>query len=333
VRSTALLVDARFTAHVNGPGDPERVERIERLLRVAERPERDGIVRVAPRPALPEEILAVHAPEHYERVAASAGRPFTRFDPDTTACAASFDVARLAAGGVLEVVGTVLDGRAQNGVALVRPPGHHAESNAVMGFCLFNNVAIAAAWLRRRGVARVLIVDWDVHHGNGTQEIFWESPDVSFLSVHQHPLYPGTGLPTETGAGEGAGATLNVPLPAGCGDGEYVEVFERIVRPAADRFAPDFVLVSAGFDTHRDDPLGGMQVTGAGYRELTRILLEIADRHAGGSIVFVLEGGYDLDGLEEGVRAVLETLAAPTGTTVSAREVRGHETENKEEGT
>ncbi len=307
---TALLADARFGNHVNPPGEPERVERNDRALDVAARPGRDRIVRVEPRPATRDEILGAHAESHFEKVAASAGREHTRFDADTSAGPASFETAMLAAGGVLETVEAVRSGRAENGIALVRPPGHHAEADAVMGFCLFNNVAVAAAKLCANG-QRVAFVDWDVHHGNGTQQIFVRDPDVLFVSLHQHPLYPGSGLASEKGEGSGAGATINVPMPAGCGDDEYLLAFDEVVLPALRRFAPDFVLVSAGFDSHRDDPLGEMFVTGAGYARMTRALMAAAETTARGRIVFVLEGGYDLDGLEEGVRAVLDALASP----------------------
>ena len=307
MKRTALLVDARYAEHECTLGALERPERILRLLPVGEDPRREGILRIPARPATREELTAVHLESHYERVAASAGREWTRFETDTSAGPATFETARLAAGGVLAVAEAVNAGEADNGLALVRPPGHHAESNSAMGFCFFNNVAVAAAALRRSG-RRVAIVDWDVHHGNGTQEIFWRDDDVLFVSVHQHPLYPGTGLADERGEGPGEGTTLNVPLAAGAGDEEYAAVFERTVLPALDRFAPDFLLVSAGFDIHGNDPLGGMRVTGAGFALLTRRLLDAAATSAGGRLVVALEGGYDLDALEEGVRAVLDAL-------------------------
>jgi acetoin utilization deacetylase AcuC-like enzyme len=307
MKRTALLVDARYAAHPCPPGEPEREERILRLLKIGEDPRRTDVIRVEPRPATREEIVAVHDEAHYERIAATKGRDFTRFEYDTTAGPESFETARLAAGGALAVVEAVASGAADNGLALVRPPGHHAESNRAMGFCLFNNVAIAAAALRRAG-RRVAIVDWDVHHGNGTQEIFRRDPDVLFVSIHQHPLYPGTGMTDERGEGPGEGFTLNVPLPPGGDDEVYAEVLERFVRPALAEYRPDFLLVSAGFDIHHDDPLGGMLVTGAGFARLTRRLMDAAAATAGGRLVAVLEGGYDLDGLEEGARAVLDAL-------------------------
>ena len=208
----------------------------------------------------------------------------------------------------------IKSGRADNGLALVRPPGHHAEINRAMGFCLFNNVAVAAAHLRRQdGIERVAIVDWDVHHGNGTQDVFYSDPRVLFVSLHQHPLYPGTGMVIETGAGEGDGYTVNVPLPAGKGDADYVRAFEQIVAPATREFDPDFVLVSAGFDTDGRDPLGGMNMTAAGFAALTRILMDVARDRCGGRLAAVLEGGYSLEALEEGVGAVLWELGNEGG--------------------
>jgi acetoin utilization deacetylase AcuC-like enzyme len=308
---TALLADTRFRDHRNPVGHPERVERIDVLLELAAEAERDGVLRVAPRPASVEELYAVHAPRHVERVAASAGRELTVFDADTTAEARSYETARLAAGGVLQVIDAVVERRAANGFALVRPPGHHAESDRVMGFCLFNNVAVGAAHLRRtHGVGRVLILDWDVHHGNGTQEIFYSDADVMFVSLHQYPLYPGTGAASERGEGPGEGATLNVPMSARCGDAEYDEAMRELVLPAARRFAPEFVLVSAGFDAHRADPLADMNVTEAGFAGLARAVLELAAERCDGRLVLVLEGGYDLRALRGSAAAVLAELRA-----------------------
>jgi acetoin utilization deacetylase AcuC-like enzyme len=196
-----------------------------------------------------------------------------------------------------------------NGIALVRPPGHHALRNQAMGFCLFNTMAIGAEYLKRsHGAKKILIVDWDVHHGNGTQDAFYQDPSVLFVSSHQFPYYPGTGALTETGAGAGAGYTINVPLPAGCADLEYLQVFQDIVVPAAEKFRPEWILVSAGFDPHRRDPLGGMEVTEQGFGAMARTLLAQAGKFAEGRIAFLLEGGYDLAGLRNSVAAVLAEL-------------------------
>jgi acetoin utilization deacetylase AcuC-like enzyme len=306
---TALLADSRFRDHENPTGHPERVARIETLLALADEPGRADVLRVMPRAASVEELGTVHRPSHVERVAASAGRELTVFDADTTATALSYETARLAAGGVLEVIDAVVDRRAENGFAFVRPPGHHAESDRVMGFCLFNNVALGAAHLRRtHGAERVAVLDWDVHHGNGTQEIFWRDGSVLFVSLHQYPLYPGTGAANERGEGEGEGATLNVPLPAGGGDAEYAEAMRALVVPALRRFAPEFVLVSAGFDAHRDDPLANMSMTETGFAGLTRTMMDLAADCCDGRLVLVLEGGYALGALRRSAAAVLAEL-------------------------
>ncbi len=194
-------------------------------------------------------------------------------------------------------------------MALVRPPGHHAERAAAMGFCLFNSIAVAAAWARAQGVAKVAIVDFDVHHGNGTQAMFYDDPAVLFVSSHQYPYYPGTGAATEVGVGAGAGYTVNLPLEAGAGDADLDEAFRAVAVPVLDRFAPDLVLVSAGFDAHASDPLGGFRMTPQGFANLARLIGGVAARHAGGRLVYVTEGGYDIDGLTTSLNAVLHVVA------------------------
>src|SRR5207248_2906775 len=220
----------------------------------------------------------------------------------------SWDAARLAAGSLLAVCDAVLAGEVENGFALVRPPGHHAERDRAMGFCLFDNVAIAAAWLRRRGMRRVAIIDWDLHHGNGTQHLFESDPDVLYVSTHQYPYYPGTGAAEEVGREAGVGRTVNLPFPAGFGDREYTRACTEVVLPVCRQFAPDFVLASAGFDCDHRDPLGGMRVTPAGFAAMGRACVELAAETAGGRIAAVLEGGYDLSAIVEGVDATLAAL-------------------------
>ncbi len=303
---TGIVLDERMLAHDPGRGHPERPDR----LRVLQDHLRDAsaLVHLGARAASEEELALVHAPALIEQVAASAGRPRVVFDPDTRTSPGSWEAARLAAGGLIDLCEAVLAGEVANGVALVRPPGHHAERDRAMGFCLFNNVAIAAAYLRRRGVARVLIVDWDLHHGNGTQHLFEHDPDVLYVSTHQYPYYPGTGAVDEIGEGAGAGRTLNLPFPAGFGDREFERAFVEVIVPVCRQFAPEFVLVSAGFDCDIRDPLGGLAVTPAGIATMSRALATLADECARGRLVGVLEGGYDLDAIVEGVDALLATL-------------------------
>ena len=309
--TVALVLDPRYREHRTPSGHPERPERIAALLPLLDEVEPRGLRLVPPRLATQEEILAVHDPAYWDSIAASAKVAHTIFDPDTSAGPRSFEIALLAAGGFLALLEAIVDGRAQRGMALVRPPGHHAETNRAMGFCLFDNVAVGAAWLRRKGFAKIAIVDWDVHHGNGTQQIFWRDPSVLYVSLHQFPWYPGTGAVDETGEGEGEGATLNLPLPEGCGDDEYLAAFDQRVNPALHSFGPDFLLVSAGFDAHFRDPLGGMRVTGDGFGEMTRKLRAAADTLCGGRLALVLEGGYHLDALRESVESALDALAEP----------------------
>jgi acetoin utilization deacetylase AcuC-like enzyme len=237
-------------------------------------------------------------------------------DPDTFTSPESFAVARLAAGAAVSAVDHVLDesrraggSRGRRALALVRPPGHHAERNRAMGFCLFNNVAIAAAHARAQGLHRVAIVDYDVHHGNGTQWSFYEDPAVLFVSSHQYPYYPGTGAASDIGTGAGKGYTVNLPMAAGATDADYELVYTRIALPIVKRFSPELILISAGFDAHVDDPLGGMRVTAPYFGRLTAALTAIADECCGGRVVAVCEGGYDLGGLAHSLRAVVETLA------------------------
>jgi acetoin utilization deacetylase AcuC-like enzyme len=303
---TGIVLDERMLAHDPGHGHPERPERLRVLHHhLGDAP---GLIRIGARPASADEIALVHAPALVERVAATAGLPCVIFDPDTRTSPGSWEAARVAAGGLVELCDAVLADEVTNGVALVRPPGHHAERARAMGFCLFNNVAIAAAHLRRRGVARVLIVDWDLHHGNGTQHLFERDPDVLYVSTHQYPYYPGTGAVDEVGEGAGAGRTLNLPFPAGFGDREFERAFTEVVVPVCRQFAPEFVLVSAGFDCDIRDPLGGLAVTPAGIAAMTRALTALAEEYAQGRIVGVLEGGYDLDAIVDGVDTLLAVL-------------------------
>jgi acetoin utilization deacetylase AcuC-like enzyme len=289
-------------------------ESAKRLEAVRTGLDRDGLladlVRVEPRRAGLEWIEAVHAPDYIRTVqqdAASGARELST--GHTLICRDSFDVALRAAGGALAACDEVMGGKVGRAFCAVRPPGHHSSADVGMGFCIFNNAAIAARYLQRKhGLGRILIVDWDLHHGNGTQDIFYKDGSVFYFSTHQWPWYPWTGAAEETGAGDGAGATLNVPLPAGSGDREFMDAFKGKLVPAMNRFRPDFVLVSAGFDSRTGDPLGRFRVTDDGFRRLTGILLDIARDHASGRLVSVLEGGYSLPGLASAASAHVATL-------------------------
>jgi len=305
--STGIVLDERYMEHDTGHGHPERPERIGVLLPGL--PGRPGLVRVAPRPATGDEITLVHGEGHFERVARTRALSRFAFDPDTPVSMRSFDTACLAVGGLLTLLDEVMAGRLRNGFALVRPPGHHAEPNRAMGFCLFNNVAIGAAYLRaRHGLERILIVDWDVHHGNGTERAFVDDPGVLYVSTHRYPFYPGTGAIDDVGSGAGAGFTVNIPFPGGFGDAEYAEAFRTVIEPIAQQYAPQLVLISAGFDPHQRDPLGGMEVTEHGFAAMARSLIGIAGAVAGGRCVAVLEGGYDLHAMRDSAGVVLDEL-------------------------
>jgi len=265
---------------------------------------------LALRTAEREEILLIHTQRHYEEIEATARQERVFLDTDTVTSPASAEVARLAVGSVLGAVDAVIEGEVANAFAFVRPPGHHAKPDKAMGFCLYNNVAVAAAYAARRyGLNRVLIVDFDLHHGNGTQKAFYTSPEVLYISTHQWPHYPGTGALEETGKDAGEGYTLNLPLPAGTGDFAYTELFRRVIVPVGSEYRPELVLVSAGFDAYVHDPLGSMALTHQGYAAITREILGLAESQCGGKAVFVLEGGYHLQGLERSSLSVLEVLA------------------------
>ncbi len=302
-----IVEDPRFGDHVEPAGHPERAERLTAVTDAIDL-HRNRLKVVPARPAESAEILAIHDDAHLSTVEEAARAGAGRLDQDTYVSADSFDVAQLAAGGSVELVHRILAGELDTGFAAVRPPGHHAEADQAMGFCLFNNVAVAARSAQQAGAERIAIFDWDVHHGNGTQHSFETDPNVFYISSHQFPYYPGSGDFGEAGIGRGEGATLNLPLPAGCGDAEYLGIVQRVVAPALEAFRPELILVSAGFDAHRDDPLASMNVSGAGYGAMTRVMRELAAELCGGRLAFILEGGYALSGLREGVDALLSAL-------------------------
>jgi len=317
---TAYVYDPIYLKH-DLPSHPENARRLKRILSTLEE---EGILArlrsLEPRPATVEELQRVHTPEHIERVQRKAQTGGGYLDPDTYVCSRSFDAALMAAGGIVRAMEVVLAGEIDNAFALVRPPGHHATATRAMGFCLFNNVAVAArAALAESKVRRVFIADFDVHHGNGTQDAFASDPAVFYFSTHQYPHYPGTGHWSETGHGAGEGTVLNVPLPPGVGDAGYAQVFSELVWPLAERFRPGLILVSAGYDAHWSDPLAQMNLSLTGYAWLEQELVRMAGRLCSGRIVFTLEGGYQLDVLACGVLnafyAMLgeDTIADPFG--------------------
>jgi len=306
---TAVVVDKAYLKHQPGEAHPERPERVKVLLDLADELDRGKFYLLVPKPANRADIEATHGKEYVQLIESTATHDVFALDGDTITCRDSFSVSVLAVGGFLHLIDAIAAKEFQNGFALVRPPGHHALRNRAMGFCLFNTMAIAAEYVKRiHGAKKVLIMDWDVHHGNGTQAAFYDDPSVLFISTHQFPFYPGSGAVNEVGVDAGEGFTLNIPLPAGCADTEYWQVFQEIIVPAAERFQPDWILVSAGFDPHRRDPLGGMDVTEAGFAAMARQLLVLAAKFAGAKIAFLLEGGYDLAGLKNSVAAVLDAM-------------------------
>ena len=323
--TTAYLYSPIFLEHAEY-GHPESPERLEEIMRVLNA---TGIlsrlIAIDPVPATDAQIIAAHTREHLARVQELCARGGGHFDADTYANERSFDAARLAAGALVRAVDAVMAREVDNAFALVRPPGHHATKHRAMGFCLFNNVAIGAHHaLAAHCLDRVLIVDYDVHHGNGTQDIFYHSPRALYFSTHQYPHYPGTGNWDEIGEGEGRGYTVNVPLPPGVGDEGYQLIFDDLLFPLAERYRPQIVLASVGFDAHWRDPLAMESLSLAGYTTLARTLIEIANEMCDGRIVFALEGGYDLEVVANGVastcRALLgdEEIPDPIGATKRA---------------
>jgi len=308
----ALVFHDDCLKHDNGPGHPERPDRLLAIRRrLAERGLLDRLLLLQPDEAPLDSLALVHDRAYIEAIRRACERAPVRLDPDTGVSPGSWRAALLSAGGALQACDAVLAGKARSAFVCTRPPGHHAEAGRAMGFCLFNNIAVAARHLQRaHGLGRILIVDWDVHHGNGTQHMFESDPTVFYFSTHQFPFYPGTGSARETGSGRGAGFTLNYPMPAGSGDAEYIEVFQSVLCPEIDRVQPEAILISAGFDAHRDDPLAGMSLTEKGYAALTSILREAAGRHCDGRIISLLEGGYDLQALAASVEAHLLALGA-----------------------
>ena len=312
---TGFVYHPDYLRHDMGAYHPESPARLQAIMgRMESSDLLPRLVRIEPKTPdkdwISDWITQVHSPSYLRELGKKSpqeGR--VALDPDTSISAGSLNAAYLAVAGALAAADAVMDGAVDNAFCAVRPPGHHAESTHAMGFCLFNNVAITARYLQKRhGLERIAIVDWDVHHGNGTQRTFYEDPSVFFFSTHQFPFYPGTGRADDKGAGRGSGYTLNVPLPAGMGDSEYEKIFNTALRPALKAYHPDAIIISAGFDAHRDDPLAGMNLSTEGFVALSRIVKEIAGECAQGRLLSCLEGGYDLEALSASVEGHLRVL-------------------------
>lgn len=309
--STGFSYDTRFLDHDTGPGHPENPQRLTATLAHLRRQHWYGdLVQVPARSAGIAQIERIHEPVYIERAAATCASGAPMLDSmDVSVSRESFDVALLAAGTPLALADGIVAGHLRNGFALLRPPGHHAERDMALGFCLFNNVAVLARHLQdAHGMDKILILDWDVHHGNGTQHTFDEDPSVLYISTHQYPFYPGTGAWYEEGSGRGRGTTLNCPMAAGSGNHEYEQAFVDRILPRIDAFKPEFIIISAGFDAHHEDPLAQIELTTGFYAWMSERMMEVAEKHAGGRMVSVLEGGYNLQRLPECVARHVEVL-------------------------
>jgi acetoin utilization deacetylase AcuC-like enzyme len=313
-KNTGIVKDRRYLRHGADFSHPETPQRLVSIYEMLDNPDMAWKYSgIDAREATLQELERVHEAGYIASIAATAGGAMFMLDPDTVATAETYEVARLAAGGAMNAVDSVISRETDNAFALIRPPGHHAQPETAAGFCIFNNIAVAARHaLSRHKIERILIVDWDLHHGNGTQEIFYNDRQVLYFSTHQWPGYPGTGALEEMGRGEGLGYTLNVPLKSGADDAFYLRLFREILSPVALAFQPEIILVSAGFDIYVGDPLGDMRVTPEGFACLTRVLMNLAEACCGGRLVMVLEGGYHIQGLTKSVRAVLQELLGET---------------------
>ncbi|MBI5183751.1 MAG: histone deacetylase [Nitrospinae bacterium] len=313
MNKTGFIYHTDYLKHNTGPLHPESPQRLTAIMEHLERGSiMSRLVKIDPHPADRPWIERIHPIEYIEEInnsSPSESEGLRYLDPDTPISFYSYKTALLAVGGLLTAVDKIMDGDINNAFCAIRPPGHHAEPRRAMGFCLFNNIAVAARYIQIHYLLKkILIIDWDAHHGNGTQDIFYDDPTVMYFSIHQYPHYPGTGSTKERGVGKGDGFTINVPMQGGVGDKEYIHAFEERLRPTAEVFEPDFILISAGFDAHIDDPLAGMKVTDEGFGELTRIVKGIAKRYCDGRIVSALEGGYNLNALARSVERHLSIL-------------------------
>jgi acetoin utilization deacetylase AcuC-like enzyme len=324
--ATGYVYHSIYLQHDTG----QHVEVAARLEAIISYLEKTGLksklTPIEPRPATVDEIALVHQKSYIKEIEEKAAKGGDWLDPDTVMSADSYQAALYAAGGLIRATEAVMGGEVANAFALVRPPGHHATAGQAMGFCLFNNIAIAARYaLGKYKLERILIIDFDVHHGNGTQGTFYDSPQVMYISTHEYPFYPGTGDINETGSGEGRGTNLNIPLPAGCGDSEYLEVFEQVIAPAARRFNPQLILVSVGYDGHWADPLAMMQLSVDGFAKMTGIIKGLADELCNGRLVLTLEGGYNLEALAGSVKATFDVLLGNASDDISGAPPRRSE--------
>ncbi len=309
MKKIGLMYDPLFLKHKNGPNHPESPERLKSILKMLkETGFEKRLIKIDAPSTTKEQIISAHSEQLYEQIKKTKERSFTKIDEDTSANRYSFDAAVKGAGGFIESLSLIDEGALDIAFALPRPPGHHAERDRAMGFCLFNHIAIGAAHLLSKGYKRIFILDWDVHHGNGTQNIFYERNEVLYLSIHQFPFYPGTGSLNEVGKRKGEGFTVNIPLPAMMNDHDYLYVFEQVITPVITQYDPELILISAGFDPYIADPLGGMEVTETGFAAMTRFVMDYANKHCGGKLAFLLEGGYNVSGLYSITKLVFEEL-------------------------
>lgn len=314
--TTAYLFDSVYLQHDTGWGHPEKPERLMYIsTAISGAPYYDQLLKI--KPSIPDmkHIEAIHSSAYIKRVEKEVRSGVSFLDSgDTVVCSYSYDVALKAVGGSLNMCDAIMEGKAVNGFCAIRPPGHHAERDYAAGFCIFNNIAIVARYLQSRySVGRIAIVDWDVHHGNGTQHSFEQDNTILYVSLHQHPHYPGTGAAHEDGIGPGKGYTLNIPMPAGSSEKEYIPAFRDRIVPALDTFKPELILISAGFDAHRNDPLSSIRLNSETFGEFTKMLMAVADVHSRGRVISFLEGGYNLQALAESVRNMMDAFVYGQG--------------------